>query len=197
MLQEIHLFIDSVLITPYRLPDNAMAGFLLGTYMLTMWCILIGELTLRFVRSFNQSYYDDLEQRTVTMHNLSVKAILSKDKQSYRACNQQANDAFGRYFFAQTALGASSLWMIPFALNWMDYRFHDVSFTLSFYIPWIGNSTGYVTIFILIYLVNRILYAAFKRMIQKKFSQTSCPINEKKEELISWADLAKNKTIES
>jgi hypothetical protein len=167
-----------------------MIGFLFGTWMLTLWCILIGEISSGLIGRLNKTYYDDLEHATVKMHNLSIKAILSKDKQSYQACNRQANEAFGRYFFAMTARGASTLWILPFAIAWMDFRFHDVAFDLAFPIPFIGDSVGFAGVFILIYLLSRIVYGKYK--FQKMAS-----VDPNKEKMIRWSDIDRMKEIPS
>ena len=41
------LALDPYLIWSYRLIDNAYAGFLLGTLVLALICLIIGEITAR------------------------------------------------------------------------------------------------------------------------------------------------------
>lgn len=91
------------------------------------------------------------------MHNLSMKAIAAGDKAGYTGCNKLANEAFGRYFFAQFGEGAAALLPIPFALGWMQGRFEEVRFALPLELPGIGDSVGYLLIFVLMYILTRIL----------------------------------------
>lgn len=152
-------YLDPILIFPYRMFENPMTGFLTGTFILCLWCVMIGDLSARLIFRINRSYYRRLEKETLDMHDLSIKALLCKDKESYKACNKEANDAFGRYFFAQIAAGASVLWTVPLGMGWMQTRFQDVGFPLVFPLSSIlGESTGYPSVFILLYIFCRILF---------------------------------------
>ena len=57
------------------------------------------------------------------MNRLSSEALSLGDKESYKACNKEGNDAFGQLFFNKFGLSAASLWPIFFALAWMQDRF--------------------------------------------------------------------------
>ncbi|OQX24158.1 MAG: hypothetical protein BWK80_22235 [Desulfobacteraceae bacterium IS3] len=152
-------YIDPILIFPYRIFENPMAGFLSGTSILCLWCVIIGDISARIIFRINRSYYQRLKQETADMHDLSIKALICKDKESYRACNKEANDAFGRYFFSQVAAGASVLWPVALGMGWMQTRFQDVGFPMIFPFSMIfGESAKYPLIFILFYILCRILF---------------------------------------
>jgi hypothetical protein len=192
-LYAIYAWIDPLLIFFYRLPENPVAGFFLGTFFLCLLCVIIGEITIIIMYRFNRNYYRKLKQETVRMHNLSIKAILAKDKESYGACNRQANEAFGRYFFAQLGLGASSLWALPFALGWMSQRFHDVSLELFFTFPGIGNAMGYIPIFILSYILVRIFFGKLKPLLPWMYRfDFRREINNDDEKMVSWTEVERH-----
>jgi hypothetical protein len=69
-----------------------------------------------------------------------------------------ANDAFGKSYFLQLALAGASLWPAALALAWMNTRFAEVEFPFA----WTSFHVGYVTPFILLYIVARILFKAVK-----------------------------------
>ncbi len=193
ILYAVYAWMDPLLIFFYRLPENPVAGFFLGTFFLCLLCVIIGEITIITMYRLNRKYYRKLKQETVRMHNLSIKAILAKDKDSYRACNRQANEAFGRYFFAQLGLGASGLWALPFALGWMSQRFHEVSLDLFFTLPGIGKTMGYIPIFILSYILVRILFGKLKPWLPwvYRFDFRRETDNEG-EKMVSWTDVERH-----
>ncbi len=182
------LQLDSFLIFPFRITEISLLGFYIGTFVLALNCVLLGRLTILGIMRLNRAYYGKLERETVHMHNLSVKAILAKDKESYRACNKQANEAFGKYFFSQIATGASLLWPLPFALHWMNMRFQGISFPLLFG----TGSLNYAAIFILLYILARILFSRVSAHLTPAL-KTDSQSSEKKEEMIQWSDIGKKK----
>ena len=191
-MNTLYLTLDPWLIRAYRLPENPVAGFFLGTFALAWLCVLAGEISVRATLGINERHYGKLRRRTVRMHNLSVRAILAKDKESYRACNREANDAFGRYFFSQFAVGAAAFWPIPFALGWMALRFEGIAMDLPFRMPTIGDSVGYVGIFFPIYMLCQMIW----RRIPKQRPGTS-PVSDaaedREERMVSWADVERHK----
>lgn len=192
-LYAVYAWLDPLLIFFYRLPENSMAGFFLGTFFLCLLCVIIGEITIIIVYRINHSYYKKLKQETVRMHNLSVKAILAKDKESYRACNRQANEAFGRFFFAQLGLGASGLWAIPFALGWMSQRFHNISLDIFFTVPGIGKSIGYIPVFILSYILVRIVFGKIKPWLPWVYRfDFRRSVDNDGEKMVSWSEVERH-----
>ncbi|MGE0083567.1 MAG: hypothetical protein AB7S75_04030 [Desulfococcaceae bacterium] len=181
------LQIDSFLIFPFRITDISLLGFYIGTFFLALNCVLLGRLTILGIMRINRAHYGKLEKETVHMHNLSVKAILAKDKNSYRACNKEANEAFGKYFFSQVGLGASLLWPIPFALHWMNMRFQGISFPL----PFGTASLNYAAIFILLYILARIVFSRVSAYLPPVLQ--AAPENPEKEKMIQWSDIGEKK----
>ena len=151
--------IDAFLIYFFRLSDIPIVGYLVGTCCLCLFCVLIGRGTRALLSGWNRQWIGDHRREMVRMHNLSLKALASKDKPAYRACNKEANEAFGRFFFARMAMGMSALWPAPFALAWMDLRFARVPFAL----PGIDRPVGYLTTFILMFMLVHILFAVVRR----------------------------------
>ena len=189
LLNQLWIWADLILISPYRRSGNPVIGFFLGTLVLSLWCVLIGKVTGLVVWSINRAHMESLERETVTMHNLSLKAILFKDKASYTACNKEANEAFGRYFFAQLAASAATLWPLPFALAWMETRFNEVTFPLPYPLNLVVPAVGYIAIFLLCYILLRILLKHLLPMFHPVRTATS---REPRERMMTLADLGGN-----
>ena len=105
-LDKIYIYLDALLIAPYRISEVPIIGFYVGTFVLCMWCIVVGEITFRTAARANKNHLNKIRSQAVKMHNLSIKAIAVKDKESYRSCNSEANDAFSKYFFNMITQGA-------------------------------------------------------------------------------------------
>ncbi|MFV9644845.1 MAG: hypothetical protein ACNYWU_03380 [Desulfobacterales bacterium] len=179
-LQTVYFNIDAFLIFFYRVTENSVTGYFIGTWVLSLLCVIIGEFTISLAFRFNKEYIDHDNRKMVKMQNLSVQALMAKDKMSYKACNKEANEAFGKVFFKQIALAASSLWPIPFALGWMQTRFLDVEFLLPCRLPALGESVGYAFTFIPMYILARILFGNIKHKLPyfKKTQKILAEYNE-------------------
>ena len=160
-LESIYHQADAALIFFFRLVENPMLGYLIGIALLALLCAVIGDLTVTLAFRFNGTFFHRDNQELVRMQNKSLLALKAQDKESYQACNQIANDSFGKVFFSQIALGASSLWPVPFVLQWLNERFADVAFLLP--IP-LGarDSVGFAFTFIPMYILMRILFGQVK-----------------------------------
>lgn len=182
---QIYDFLDPFLIWVFRIPENPYIGFTLGLVWVALAATVIGELCMAGVYFLNKKHFSGIDREMVQNHNLSIKALAVKNKAAYKACNSIANEAFGKNFFAHLALFASSLWIVPFAIGWLSYRFGKVDFIM----PWLG-SVGPAFLFIPMYIVVRIAFAKSKRFlpvfrtIQRKIKE-----NESPEELMSFQDL--------
>jgi len=143
--------LDAVLIAPYRLFDNPVAGFYLGAFVLALAVLLVGKASYDLVWLFNRRHYEKEEAEMARMHNLSVAAIESGDKAAYKAANHEANEAFGKSFFAGAALFSVSVWPAPFALGWLADRFAGVDVPLF---P--GYAVRYNAIFLGMYIALRL-----------------------------------------
>jgi hypothetical protein len=152
---------DAALIFFFRLVENPMLGYLIGIAVLALLCVVVGDRTIALAVRFNGAFFDRDNRELVRMQNKSLLALQARDKASYLACNQVANDSFGKVFFSQLALGASSLWPVPFALQWLGERFGEVAFLLP--IP-LGarDSVGFAFTFIPMYILVRIVFGKLK-----------------------------------
>ena len=151
--------IDQFLIAPYRWAKNPMMGWWLGTAVLALWATLLGRMTMALVMRMNLRHVQDGLAETGLRHVQSMNALKAGDKESYKAINQLANEAYGKTFFLQVAMAAASLWPIPLALGWLQLRFSDVRFPIMVDLPLLSNGVGYAFIFIPLYILVRILVA--------------------------------------
>ncbi|MCP4352391.1 MAG: hypothetical protein GY795_43585 [Desulfobacterales bacterium] len=163
----------------------------MGTSFLILICMITGQITLAAALRFNKKRIDHDNKEMVRMHNLSVYALLSKNKKAYSACNKEANEAFGKVFFSQIALGLTSLWPAPFALGWMQTRFIKVEFSLPLHLPLLGQSVGYAFTFILIYILVYIFFVNIKHRLPyfKGIDNILDSGNKESEQMISLSDL--------
>lgn len=153
-------YIDTFLISLYRVFPVPIAGYLFGTFCLAVFCIILGQITQVVLWRWNRPWLNADNREMVRMHNLSLKALTAKNKPAYTASNKVANDAFGKFFFSRIAMSMASLWPVPFALAWMDTRFADVEF-LVFGL----GSVGYLATFIPVLILAAILFSRIKTHI--------------------------------
>ena len=189
-LASIYHQVDAALIFFFRLAENPMLGYLIGIAVLALLCAVVGDRTIALALRFNGTFFERDSQELVRMQNKSLLALQAQDKASYLACNEVANDSFGKVFFSQLALGASSLWPVPFALQWLDERFADVVFLLP--IP-LGarESVGYAFTFIPMYILMRIVFGKVKGRLPFFRSRPSEPAADQQtgEKMLGFADV--------
>lgn len=149
--------IDPYLIWFYRITGHAAVDFVIGTIVLALIAMLIGELTLALAFWAVRRHIDKLTAEATRYQELSMSALMEGDRLSYKAANHLANEAFGRSFFMQIALSAAFLWPVFFALAWMQYRFAGVEFPL----PFSHHSFGFVGVFILLFIP---VYLVFRKV---------------------------------
>ena len=149
----------------YRVPDNPLFGYYLGTFVLSFLCLIIGEYSISFAFRCNKEKITHDNSEMTRFQDISIKALMVGNKDAYKACNSIANEAYGKNFFSQIALSASSLWPIFIALGWMHYRFADVDFSTLVPISGAEYILGYVTTFILCFIVSRTLFNKVKKCI--------------------------------
>lgn len=182
----VYEFLDPWMIWAFRSSDNPYVGFAIGLFWVCLVTTIIGELCIAGVYFLNKKHFAKLNRDMVSHHNLSIKALGVKDKVSWKACNSIANEAFGKNFFSHIALFASSLWIVPFVIGWMSYRFGEVEFA----VPFLGE-VGPAFVFIPAYILFRYLFSKAKpwipvfKVIQRKIKE-----NEGEEEMMSYSDLA-------
>jgi hypothetical protein len=159
LLPQAMMWIDAVLIAPFRLIHDPLFAFLTGSFCLAMICSVIGELTLSAAIRVNQSHLRELKNEISQREALSMQAYGMGDRDGYKALNKEANDAWGRHFFTMAAYSAGMLWPVPFALAWLHGRFHGVDFELAWPLSLlVGPTVGYPFIFIPMYILARILF---------------------------------------
>ncbi|MDM8548578.1 hypothetical protein QUF72_00815 [Desulfobacterales bacterium HSG2] len=182
--------IDSFLIYFYRIPEIPIVGYFLGTSVLALICVVVGQITVYAAFMLNKKRIGSDNKEMIRMHNLSMHALAAKDKAAYKACNKEANEAFGKYFFGQIAIGISSLWPVPFALGWMQTRFAEVEFLLPLHVPLIGESVGYTFTFIPLYILIHILFGKIKHKLPwfRNMEKAMRP-DENAEKMISISEL--------
>ncbi len=151
--------LDPILIVLYRISGNPIADYFLGTFLLALLSVLLGELAMRLVARVNAKHLRTLDGRLEKMKDLSAKALEAGDGESYRACNREANDAFGDAFFGKFGLSAASFCPAFFALAWMQGKFLEIELPL----PWIGWSAGYFVVFLFCYVGAGFLWALIRR----------------------------------
>jgi hypothetical protein len=153
--------VDPVLIAPYRLTADPMWGWWLGTFVLACWATLIGELTLALVFHLNRRYVDEMNKEMQDRNRQAMNALKAGEKRIYKGLNDLANEAFGKAFFLQIAMGASSLWPPFLAAAWLQARFADVPILL----PWNMGDITYQSGFIVVYLAVRIGWGQLKKRL--------------------------------
>jgi hypothetical protein len=192
ILTNLQQWFDSAAIFFFRLPEIPILGYYLGSAILSLACVVIGQLTIATAFFWNKKFIDADNREMVRMHNLSVKALMFRDKQAYKNCNKAANDAFGKVFFSQIALSVSSLWPVAFAAGWMQTRFQDVAFKLPVALPIVGDHVGFLFTFLPIYILVYILFGWIKgrlpffRSIVKRLEQYDAESSEK---MISFSEI--------
>lgn len=153
--------IDPVLIAPYRLLPSPVWGWWLGTFVLACWATLIGELTLALVFRINRRHVDEAHKEMQDRNRQAMNALKAGEKRIYKGLNELANEAFGKAFFLQIAMGASSLWPAFLAAGWLELRFGEVPILL----PGGMGDVTYVSGFIVIYLLVRIGWGQLKKRL--------------------------------
>lgn len=193
-MESIFYNIDSALIYLFRLTDIPVLGYYTGTFIICMISVIAGRMTLMISSAINEKYLKKDHQNMIHMHNLSLYALVSRDKGAYSNCNKQANEAFGKVFFSNIALGSSALWPLPFILAWMQYRFGAVEFMLPFDLPVIGSHAGFMFTFfpilVLAYIVFGRVYSILAKTGILKNRTDNNPLNGSSEEkLLNLKDL--------
>jgi hypothetical protein len=160
IIANIYILADKVLMPVFRIPDNPLVGYFLGTLVLSLICLIVGEYSMKLAFRLNKKDIAEDNKEMERYQDLSIKALKAGNKSAYKACNKIANDAFGKSFFTRITFSASSLWPVFIALGWMQYRFSEIEFNM----PFSGSySYGYVSTFIACYLAVRLLTNKIKR----------------------------------
>lgn len=154
------ILLDPWLIAPFRWLPSETSAYLLGIFLLALQCIVIGDLSASLVTFLNKKYLRKMQESMDKHHNLSEKALMLGDKESYKAINSQALDSFGHSFSLGAAIFCVSIWPMPFALAWLSLRFVDAPLELPYSLPFLGNSLEYFPSFLLLYIATRMIYSS-------------------------------------
>lgn len=157
----IFLFLDPYLIQFYRLTGRTELDFLVGTFVVALIALLLGEFTSSLASVIVRRPLERVAEEAKKYHELSMEALKDGDRPAYEATNQVANEVFSKSFFMHIALSATFFWPVFFALAWMQYRFLEVGFP----IPGTGWSVGYLGVFIIIYALAYFLMKQVKRLL--------------------------------
>jgi uncharacterized membrane protein (DUF106 family) len=160
-MQSPYLYLDPYLIWSYRLTARAEMNFLLGTFVVAVFALLIGECTSWLASLAVRRRLAEVSEEAKKYQDLSLEALKSGDRPAYEAANRVANDAFSKSFFMQMALSATFFWPVFLALGWMQSRFLEVELPL----PWLGFSLGYAAVFIILYAVSYFLFKKVKKKL--------------------------------
>ncbi len=164
-------YIDTIFMPFYRLPDTSLYGFILGTSVLAIATVVIGEISISLAFRVNKKKISCDSDEINHFQDLSFKALRAGDKASFKACNGIANEAYGKSFFSQIALSASSLWPVFISLGWMQYRFGDITFE----VPYVAF--GYTASFIAFYIAARIMLGRIKKILRRSERSLNAQIN--------------------
>jgi hypothetical protein len=181
------MVLDPYLIWCYRITGQAWIDFFIGTFILALLAVIIGEFTISLAYLAARKRIDKVTDETIRYQNLSIDALTSGDKEAYRAANRLANDAFGHSFFMQIALSAAFLWPICFALAWMSYRFSE----LEFPVPYLHFSFGYIAVFLFLFVTAYFVFKPVKYRIPyfRRIKEMLKASTLKARELKSFGDL--------
>lgn len=155
----LYALLDSFLLAPFTWLPWPLASFFLGIFLLVCYAIFLGEITSGLLYVLNSKYYTDLQKKMIEAHNKSVSALHAGNKEAYLAINRDANEHFGKFFFSQAGLSISSLWPVPFALQWLELRFHGIEFIPT---PFENIHIGYVFVYGIAYIIFRIAFSKVK-----------------------------------
>lgn len=161
-MERIYEALDPVFMAFFRTLPDPFSGFFFGTFLLAMISVLVGQITLSIAFLFNRGYIEKLNDDLVKWNNLSIDAIKEGNKEAYRAANENANEAFGKFFFMSAAYSAASLWPAPITLGWMQRWFSDISIPIPLKMPFVGSSVNYPFVFILSYILASLIFSVLK-----------------------------------
>ncbi len=151
--------LDPYLLSLYRITGADSFDGLIGTFGIALLACVIGEFTISIVFRANRKHLDKLNSDLEKYSDLSQTALQQGDEPSYKALNKQANDAYGQVFFNRFGLSAASLWPAFFALDWIQRHFGESGIP----IPFIRSGTNYVVVFLLCYVLARVVFGRIKK----------------------------------
>ncbi len=155
------VYLDPIILPLYSLTGSFVGNSWIGTFLLAMLAVVVGEFTISIVYRVNRRHLGELNQRLKHYSELSEKAFQSGDKDNYKAVNKQANDAYGHVFFNKFGLSAAMLWPAFFALDWMQRYFSETNLP----IPFTSSTMNYVVALLVCYIAARMVFGRVKRRL--------------------------------
>ncbi len=159
--------VDPILIGPYRYAavflENPLSAWWAGTFLLALWAVALGRLTLTLGRRLNGRLFQETAQEARELSERSLNALRSGDKEAYKAINSLANEAFGKSFFQQAAAGASSLWPAFLGAAWLEARFGEIRFPC----PGLEQGVNVVLPYLLCYIGAALVWRQGARLWNK------------------------------
>jgi len=152
-------YFDPYILVLYRLTGIGSADGLIGTFLVALLVVVVGEFTISIVFRINRKHLDRLNDNLKKYSELSQEALRLGDEASYKALNKQASDAYGHVFFNKFGLSAAALWPAFFALDWMQPHFAETGVT----VPGYPSGANYVVVFLCCYILARIVFGRLKR----------------------------------
>lgn len=153
------VYIDPFISPLFSLTGSVVVNSWLGTFLLALLVVVVGEFTISIVYRVNRRHLGELNRRLKHFSELSEKAFRGGDRENYKAVNKQANDAYGHVFFNKFGLSAAMLWPAFFALDWMQQYFSDTPLP----IPFTSASLNYVVALLICYIAARMVFGRVKR----------------------------------
>jgi hypothetical protein len=152
-------FLNPYIMALYGLTGVERLDGMIGTFLVALVAAVIGEFTISIVFRINRKHLERLNENLKKYSDLSKEALRRGDEASYKALNQQANDAYGHVFFNKFGLSAAALWPVFFALDWMQAHFAETGVA----VPGYPSGVNYVVVFLCCYILARIVFGRAKR----------------------------------
>lgn len=152
--------LDSVLISLYQLSGYAILDYFLGTFLLALLTVLVGQGTIAMVYRYKRNHLEKLSEQLARLNRMAAEAMERGDRQNYKILNKEASDTYGHLFFNRFGLSAAFLWPAFFALAWMQQRFQEIVIP----VPFIGTGANYFVVFLICYVMARIVFSRVKKI---------------------------------
>ncbi|MBU0514904.1 MAG: hypothetical protein KJ621_09040 [Proteobacteria bacterium] len=159
-------WIDPVLSAPYLwLGHQTFFGFLVATAPLALAGTIVGEASMWVAGKVLGREIKARGDKVRRYHDISLQALEHRDRDTFRAADKVAKEAFGQSFVLGLCLGIGSIWPCFFALAWLQHRF---GYAHTVKLPLVGWNMGYIGVFIICYILVRIGYALVKARVRRR-----------------------------
>ncbi len=148
-------FLDRLLSPLYHLVAAPVPAFFIGTFLLALICVLLGEFLSDLTRRLHESHLRQLKEELAYLQEAAILAAKQGEKERYHERNRQAGRIYVRLAFLQGLPTLATFLPAGLALSWLDYRFASLKLPLPFSLPLGGDTVGYLFPFGLFYLLLR------------------------------------------